>query len=449
MIRYLRLTGLGAALLFAAVPASARPLDRLIPELFGGTLATTIDPRAQADLQQVLVAERFRGLSAALAAARSQAPIPSASGAFRFAWDPDLDTFVRSEQSLGLSGRRARPDPRTPHLHLRLLVHAHRLQHPRRRPHQQAEQHAAGPVPGVPRQPSGRGPDGVRGRRAADATSISRFNLDLFYLTAAYGLTDDIDVSMALSINRAHIRGRALARIIDPLGNGTAVFAFDQKGVVTGGGVAGCDTPNVCAVDGFDQSAFGTGDLFLRGKWHFLDTKYADLAAAGVLTVPTGNANDFLGFHDVTFTPWLIASKTFGLVSPHLNLGYAFRSGKDVSQAEWIAGADLRAADLLETVSTTAMPRFQWGDLTLSADFLGYHDDKRDGINDNILQSALGFKIHPFGAAGPRRQLPAAAQPRRAARRGHLQRPDRVHVLTRAAAPDLERLSIFSETRLG
>ena len=33
--------------------------------------------------------------------ARSQEPIPSASGAFRFEWDNELDTFVRSMQSLG------------------------------------------------------------------------------------------------------------------------------------------------------------------------------------------------------------------------------------------------------------------------------------------------------------------------------------------------------------
>src|SRR6185436_7287526 len=76
-------------------------LDQAIPGLFGGVLATTIDRGATLDLQQVQVAERFRGLSAALASARSQAPVPSASGAFRFAWDPDLDTFVRYPQSLG------------------------------------------------------------------------------------------------------------------------------------------------------------------------------------------------------------------------------------------------------------------------------------------------------------------------------------------------------------
>ena len=45
-----------------------------------------------------------------------------------------------------------------------------------------------------------------------------------------------------------------------------------------------------------------------------------------MLTLPTGNADDFLGFHDPTFTPWLIVSKTFGRVSPHVNVGYSIRS---------------------------------------------------------------------------------------------------------------------------
>jgi hypothetical protein len=396
MLRHLRLTGLAAALVFAAAPASARPLDRLIPELFGGTLATTIDPRAQADLQQVLVAERFQGLSAALAAARSQAPVPSASGAFRFAWDPDLDTFVRYEQSLG-----------SPVAERAQTLGRHTFTFGFSYTYIDFSTLEGDPISKLSSTQPALSPEFLASLPVEDQMAFGddvlqtnldlRFKLDLFYLTAAYGVTDDIDVSMALSINRAAIRGRALARIIDPLGNGTAVFAFDQKGVITGGGIPGCDIPNTCAVDGFNQSAVGTGDLFLRGKWHFMDTKYADLAAAGVLTLPTGNADNFLGFHDVTFTPWLIASKTFGLVSPHLNLGYAFRSSKDVSQAEWIAGADLRAADLLETVSPTTLPRFRWGDLTLSADFLGYHDDKRDGINDDIVQSALSFKIHPFG----------------------------------------------------
>lgn len=380
-------------------PAEGRPLDRNIPGLFGGSLSTTIDPTALKDTQQVGVAERFRGLSSSLAAARSQAPIPSASGAFRFAWDPDLDTFVRYPQGLGSMfaerattlGRRVftlsfsytRVDFDT--------LDGDSLNRVR------ASQPALTPdyLAQLPPDDQVMFADDV-----LDTQLDLDFGFDLFYLTAAYGITDRIDASIALSINRARMKGRALANIVDPANNGTVYFAADQPGVITDGSVPGCELPFICAEDGFDDSAFGTGDLFLRLKWQFAETAWADLATAGILTLPTGNADDFLGYHDVTFTPWLILSKRFGWLAPHLNLGYAIRSGKDVSQAEWIAGTDLLAAE--------------W--LTLFADFLGYHDDKRDGVNDDILQSALGFKVNPFGdfVLGTSFQLPLNRQGLRA-----------------------------------
>lgn len=211
------------------------------------------------------------------------------------------------------------------------------------------------------------------------------FTFDLFYLSAAYGLTDTIDVSLALAINHAHMQGTATATTLDPDGDGgfnrVARFSSDQIGVIESGTGPICGQSFRCAKASFNESATGTGDLFLRVKWHVVDTWLADIALAEVLTLPTGNANDLLGFHDPTFTPWFIASKNIGRVSPHLNLGYSFRSAQDVSQAQWIVGAD---------VLTT-----RW--LTLSGDFLGYHDDKRDGLNDNVVQSAVGFKLNPWG----------------------------------------------------
>ncbi|HYD49889.1 MAG TPA: hypothetical protein VEB21_16140, partial [Terriglobales bacterium] len=99
------------------------------------------------------------------------------------------------------------------------------------------------------------------------------------------------------------------------------------------------------------------------------------------LTIPTGNADNFLGYHGVTLTSLLIASKDFPYASPHLNVGYALRDGRDVSQALWIAGTDLRFIDRL----------------VFAVDFLGFHDDNRDGFNDDVLQSAVGFKLNVFG----------------------------------------------------
>jgi hypothetical protein len=345
----------------AAHGANAKPLDRAIPELFGGVLATTIDRGATLDLQSVQVAERFRGLSAALAAARSQAPVPSASGAFRFAWDPDLDTFVRHRQSLGSAvaeraltlGRRS----------FTVAVSYSHIDFDTLEGDDLGDLQSSQPALSadfVARLPAS---DQMRFADDVLQTNLDLdFTFDLIYLSAAYGITDTIDASIALSLNRARMRASATASILDPDGDGSALFSEDQVGLIDDRTV--CD-PFSCAADGFDDSAFGTGDLFLRAKWNFANTRVADLATVGVLTL----------------TPWLVASKTFGWASPHLNLGYAFRSGRDVSQAQWVVGADARVTE--------------W--LTLAADFLGFHDDKRDGVNDDVVQSALGFKLHPFG----------------------------------------------------
>jgi hypothetical protein len=353
----------------------AKSLDQFIPGLFGGSLRTTICPRCTVEAQENPASQVFSSLSAEIATVLSQAPVPSASGSFRFAWDPDLDTFVRYDQSLGaiLANRvetlgRGTAEVSVSYTHADFdtlegtSLSAMRFTQPAL---------SSAYLAKLPE------PDRLRAQSDVLQTRLSlSLSLDQIFLSGAYGLTDSLDVSAALSLTRVHMQASAQAEILHPGTGYGAVFATDQPGVCL-------DTPFPfrCARDSFDESAFGTGDIFLRAKWHFYDTEYADLAVAGVLTIPTGNAEDFLGFHDPTFTPSIILSKSFGRISPHLNVGYAFRSGKDVSQAEWVAGADFLA--------------FKW--LTLNADFIGFHDDRRDGINDNVVQSALGFKINPIG----------------------------------------------------
>lgn len=363
--------------------ARAESLDQRIPHLFGGTLATSIDRNDPGpDVQQVPIAARFRGLSAALAAARSQAPVPSATGALRFEWDDDLEVYVRSLESLGpLIAERAQTLGRRT---ITLSMAYTRVDFDTLEGDRLDRLHATQPAlsPGFLSNPSLPESDKARARDNQLITQLDLgFGFDLFFLTAAYGVTDTIDVSMALSINQVRMHGTASAIITDPHGDGGAFFTVKQPGAIQGGSGPLCETDFTCATDHFDDSKVGTGDLFLRGKWHFYDTEFIDFAAAGILTLPTGNANDFLGFHDPTFTPWLIMSKTFGRVSPHINLGYSFRSSADVSQAQWIAGADVKT--------------FDW--LTLASDFLGFHDDNRDGINDDVFQSAVGFKVNPLG----------------------------------------------------
>lgn len=369
-----------------ARPLSAEPLDQRIPRLFGGSLLTTICPRCAAEAQRNPASQVFSGLSAELASVLSEAPVPSASGSFRFAWDPDLDTFVRFDQSLGpvLANRVETLGRRTgvlsvsyTHADFDTLEGTSLGQMRFNTPALSSAYLATLPVS-----------DRLRAQNDLLETRLNLgLSMDQLFFSAAYGLTDAIDIGLAVAVTRIHMKASAQAQILHPGSGFGAVFATNQPGVCL-------DTPFPfrCAKDSFDASAFGTGDVFVRAKWHFADTRYAALALAGVLTIPTGNADDLLGFHDPTFTPWLIASKTVGRISPHVNLGYAWRSYKDVSQAEWVAGADLLV--------------FKW--LTLNADFLGFHDDKRDGINDDVLQSAVGLKINLFGrlVVGGSLQLP-------------------------------------------
>lgn len=385
---------LAAWLVFLAVATpsalQALSLSERIPNLFGGVFRTSITPRAFNDVQQPLVADQFRALSAALATARAQVPPPSTTGAFRFEFDDASESYVRRAQSLGpnLAERATTLGVGTVSLGFSYTrIDFDTLEGT-------SLHHLRSVQPALSANFLAQLPSEDRARAADNLLETNldlRFGFDLWFLSAAYGLTDNVDLSLSLSLARARMKGSATARILDPNGDGGAFFTVDQRGVLVDN-LGSCPGEFLCAEDGFDASAFGTGDVYLRAKWHVGDFRWASVAVAQVTTVPTGRAEDLLGFHDPTVTPWLILSKQLGHWEPHLNIGYALRSRRDVSQAQWIAGTDWLATP--------------W--LTLAAEFLGFHDDWRDGVNDNVLQSAAGFKLNPFGqwVAGGNIQVP-------------------------------------------
>jgi len=370
--------------------AAAESLDHHLANLFGGVLATSITPRDTVDAQRPQVLDRFRGLSASLASAHAQVPVPSTAGDFSFALVPEYDAYIRVPQSLGPTfAERAQTLGR--HIFTVGVAYSHTdfdtLEGDSLR-NLRSTQPALSPA-FLAVLPSS---DQLRAQDNVIETQLDmHFSLDAVFLSAAMGVTDDIDVSATLTLVSAYMHVHAKAVIQDPHGDGGAYFSGTQKGVVVGG-AGECSVDFTCAMDGFSQTSTGTGDILLRAKWHAMGFSLADVAIAGVLTIPTGNADDYLGFNDPTVTPWLIASKRLGVVTPHLNLGYALRSGSDGSQAEWIAGFDVRAA--------------AW--LTLAFDALGYHDDHRDGVNDDVYQAALSAKWNPFGTLvlGGSAQLP-------------------------------------------
>ncbi len=373
-----------AVYLAAPNSAAAKPLESKVRGLLGG-LATSIDPRGFGDPRNALPKD-LQELSASLATFRSLAPVPSASGAFRFEWDEEVGTFNRLRKGPGLADTAQTLGARFgtlsvsySHIDFDSLDGSDLNDLDSDEPAFSDDYLAQLPCddPTDPGQ--------CDRLRFDDDRLITRVNFqmsnDTVFLGGAYGVTDSIDVGVALSINYVKIRARARSVITDPEHDGPPAFEDDFATAHPCRGQSP-DAPR-CVEDGFTDSASGAGDVYLRAKWRFLETAYADFAASGTLTIPTGNGDDLLGFHDPTFTPLLITSKNYGRFTPHINLGYAFRDGKDVSQALWIAGTDFQVIDRV----------------IVAADFLGFHDDKRDNINDDVLQSAIGLKLNLFGSA--------------------------------------------------
>jgi hypothetical protein len=354
--------------------------------MFGGTLSTFVDPRAGRDAQRPRIVDRFAGLNAAVASARSQLPVPSASGAFRYTWDDGSDAYHREPLALGsVFGERA------------TTLGRHAVALGAFYSHVEFDTFDGDPLadlesvqPAISPEALARLPLADRMRAEDDVLQTrldTALRYDLIFLTAAYGLTDSVDASVALSINRAEMSVRGAAAIEDRDGDGGAFFTVDQTGVVTGGSGA-CSVDFRCVRDAYDDTAVGLGDVYLRTKWHLPGQRHFDLAAATTVTIPTGSDDELLGFEGPTLTPMAIASAQFGRVSPHLNLGYAIRSDEDGSELQWVAGADIRLASRA----------------TASFDALGFHGSR--GVD--IVQSAIGLRVNPFADAvlGAALQLP-------------------------------------------
>lgn len=142
-------------------------------------------------------------------------------------------------------------------------------------------------------------------------------NLLVSEFVASYGLVDGIDLSVAVPVVRTSIEARSVATILPFSGIGSSPHFF--------GGTA--SNPVTTAVATTAGAATGIGDVATRLKINVTQTKGFGTALLFEGRFPTGDANNFLGSGSFSGRGTLVASATFGLVSPHANLGYVFRDG--------------------------------------------------------------------------------------------------------------------------
>jgi hypothetical protein len=140
-------------------------------------------------------------------------------------------------------------------------------------------------------------------------------NLLVGTVFATYGINDRTDLSIAIPLVHTSISGRSVGQFF-PLGIPTShFFAGDSA------------QPVLSASAATFGSATGIGDIAVRGKFGLYNTERLGLAFMVDARLPTGSAENLLGAGHLSLRGFAIGSARFGDFSPHLNVGYALRTG--------------------------------------------------------------------------------------------------------------------------
>lgn len=359
--------GVVLAILLSGGESSAKKLADLIPGLYGGdgiVLATSPVASHTAHFS-VSSAASINRLNEQIAAQIGLFPFSSSVGGFTFAFDKELDTFVRTTDTLGpLFAERA---PTLGQAKLNLHASYTYFKYDKfGKTNLDNLQVVARHDPDV---------IGFPDQREQFENDIIRIGIDLdvsvqiFALAVTYGVTDRLDVGILVPIASVDMEVKSHARVVESPEN--TLF----PGVHTF--VGGPESPD----DAASGNATGIGDIVLRAKYYLLKTDVVDIAGAVLAKLETGDERDFLGTGTTTVRPFLIFSRTLaGMLTPHINVGYEFDLDRNDSNAlEYAVGFDI------------GTQRF-----SVAADVLGSHQLNGDGIGDDIVDASLGIKWNPF-----------------------------------------------------
>lgn len=208
-----------------------------------------------------------------------------------------------------------------------------------------------------------------------------------FYIT--YGLLDRLDIGVNFPLVRTDLTGGSIARVV-PFTNPTPHFFGTSA------------NPSLTAGSEIDGSATGIGDIDAHVKVNIAGT---DRGAFGVLAdvrFPTGNEDDFLGAGEYQVRGLAIASARFGSFSPHLNAGYLYRSGDDLTDAALVtAGFDQLVAPWA-TLAVDVISQWQVGTsklvlpgpVTFTTPYVRQVQPTAiPNRDDDLIDGSLGFKF--------------------------------------------------------
>lgn len=221
-------------------------------------------------------------------------------------------------------------------------------------------------------------------------------NTTSVYLNATWGLLDFVDVGVAVPFVRTTMRGTATAQVM-PFGNSTVHnFGGDPS------------NPIMRSTTRTSGTSSGIGDIVGRVKINLAQSKTLGAALLGEARLATGDENELLGAGFTSVRAMGIMSAQFGDFSPHLNLGYLFRSSNEVNDAVWGAVGFDHQMTRWATVAADLLTSFQVGEdkLKLPGDLVyTVPIDRRiqstsiPDRSDNLANLSLGMKFRVRGGS--------------------------------------------------
>jgi hypothetical protein len=137
-------------------------------------------------------------------------------------------------------------------------------------------------------------------------------SIDTVLMMANYGVTDRLDLGVALPISNVSLDANVHATIIRLSSAGaTTVHTFSP----TGGDQITSDIPR-------EGSSTGIGDMVLRSKYMFYSAGETGIAAAVDLRLPTGDEDNLLGIGTTQAKVYAIASAGNDRFATHFNFGF-------------------------------------------------------------------------------------------------------------------------------
>ena len=314
----------------------------------------------------------FRLVNIALTSQLAGIPLPSPASGFTYKFDASTGTFVRSTSSFGpILTDRAETIGRG-RLAFGFTSQFFSFDH----------------LDGVPLTdiPAVFRHDGFEtGGGRADVVSTAntiQASVNQFAGALTYGITDRVDVSLAVPLVRTHLSLLSNAQIFR-LGTGTAVQVHYFRDDLA---IGGYGSTHQYFIEG---SASGIGDLFVRSKATLMREGTRSLATGVDVRLPTGDEQNLLGAGALGVRPFAAFSSSYGRFAPHANIAYQWN------------GRSVLAGDVHENIDAPLPDIFTYafgGDLSLNNRFSIIVDMLGQRVLDSPRLST--YTLDATGAAG-------------------------------------------------